>query len=182
MEVKKMNEKQKKKEKRDNVVHIAFTKSWKKHIKAQAKTDNMTISEFVRQAVFEKMRREEFPEQFKQTNIDQIDPNTLEEIKRYMEKSIELEEEIKDRLKIAENIESITKAIKDQYNKLKKENLISGFSKESNLIVDLFKTHKSLTPDQISKLINLDIDDVLLILNTSNRFKLNIITGKYELR
>ena len=124
----------------------------------------------------------EFPEQFKQSNIEQIDPKTLEEIKRNMEKSLELQEQMNDRLNIAENIESITKAIKDQYNKLKKKNLISDFSKESNLIIDLLKGRKSFTPEQISKMINLDIDEIFLILNVDNRFKLNITTGRYELR
>lgn len=180
-----MNKKEetpKNKELRTKQIHITFTEKEKEKIKQFAEASNKNVRDFIRDAVFETIRMLEFPEQFKQTNIDQIDPGTLEEIKRNMEKSLELQKLMNERLNIAENIESITKAIKDQYNKLKKKNLISEFSKESNLIIDLLKGHKSLTPEQISKMINLDIDDILLILNTSNQFKLNITTGRYELR
>lgn len=180
-----MNKKEeatKKKELRTKQIHITFTEKEKEKIRQFAEASNKNIRDFIRDSVMETIRTIEHPEQFKQSNIDQIDPNTLEEIKRNMEKSIELQKLTNKRLDIAENIESITKAIKEQYNKLKRKNLISDFSKEAELIADLLKTHKSLTPDQISKMINLDIDDVLLVLNTSNRFKLNIITGKYELR
>jgi len=177
---KKMSDKDK--ELRVKQIHITFTEKEKEKIKQFAEDSNKNIRDFIRDAVFDKIRMIEHPEQFKQTNIEQIDPGILEEIKRNMELSIELQKLTNERLNIAENIESITKAIKDQYNKLKKKDLISDFSKESNLIADLLKDHKSLTSDQISKMINLDIDDVLLILNTSNQFKLNITTGRYELR
>ncbi|KKN61176.1 hypothetical protein LCGC14_0524710 [marine sediment metagenome] len=170
------------KELRTKQIHITFTESEKEKIEQFAKASNETTREFIRNAVFEKIRMIIFPEQFKQTNIEQIDPKTLEEIKRNMEKSLELQKQMNNRLNIAENIESITKAIKDQYSKLKKKSLISDFSKESILIIDLLKGRKSLTLEQISKMINLDIDEIFLILNVDNRFKLNITTGRYELR
>lgn len=184
-EVKKMNEKEetnKSKELRVKQIHITFTEKEKVKIRQFAESSNKNIRDFIRDAVMEKIRSLEHPEQFKQTNIDQIDPDTLEEIKKNIEISIELQKITNERLTIADNIESITEAIKEEYDKLKKKNLISDFSKEANLIVDLLKDRKSLTPEQISKMINLDIDDILLILNTSNQFKLNITTGRYELR
>jgi len=180
-----MNKKEettKNKELRVKQIHITFTEKQKEKIEQFAEASNKNVRDFIRDSVFEKIRTIEFPEQFKQTNIDQIDPDTLEEIKRNMEKSLELQKFMNERLNIAENIESIVQAINEQYSKLRRKNLISEFSKESELIIDLLKTHKSLTLDQISKMINLDIDDVLLILNTSNQFKLNITTGRYELR
>jgi len=180
-----MNKKEettKNKELRVKQIHITFTEKEKERIKRFAEASDKNVRDFIRDSVLGKIRMIEFPEQFKQSNIDQIDPSTLEEIKKNMEKSLELQKLMNERLNIAENIESITKAIKEQYTKLKRKNLIGDFSKESELIIDLLKTHKSLTPDHVSKMINLDIDDVLLILNTSNRFKLNITTGRYELR
>lgn len=177
-----MNEKQEKEELRVKQVHITFTEKEKEKINQFANDSNKNIRDFIRDSIFEKIRSIEHPELFKQSNIEQIDPNTLEEIKWKIEKSIKLQEQMNERLKIAENIESIIKAIKEQYNKLKKKDLIDNFSKESNLIVDLLTDHKSLTLEQISKMINFDIDDILLILNTSNQFKLNITTGKYQLR
>jgi len=180
-----MNEKEeanKNKELRTKQIHITFTEKEKEKIKRFAESSNKNIRDFIRDSVFETIRMIEHPEQFKQTNIEQIDPKTLEEIKRNMEISLKLQEQMNKRLNIAENIESNIQAIKEQYSILKEKNLISDFSKESNLIVDLLKDRRSFTPEQISKMINLDIDDILLILNTSNQFKLNITTGRYELR
>lgn len=185
MEVKKMNEKQKKKGKkelRNQQVHLTFTEKEKEKIKQFAEASNKNIRDFIRESIFEKIRRSEYPEQFKQTNIEQIDSNTLEEIKNGIKESIELQKLTNQRLIITENIDAIIQAIKEQYNKLKERNLISSYSKEADLIADLLKTHKSLTPDQISKMLNLGIDDILLIINIDNRFKLNITTGRYELR
>lgn len=170
------------KEVRIKQIHLTFTEKEKDKVTQFAKAFNKNVRDFIRDTVLEKIRTTEFPEQFKQTNIEQIDPKILEEIKRNIETSIELQKLTNKRLNIAEDIESTIQAIKEEYNKLKKKNQISDFSKESKLIIDLLKTHKSLTPEQISKMINLEIDNILLMLNTSNQFKLNITTGRYELR
>lgn len=186
-----MNKKEvtpKNKELRVKQIHITFTEKEKEKIKQFAKDSNKNVRDFIRDSVFEKIRMIEFPEQFKQTNIDQIHPGTLEEIKKNIEISIELQKLMNERLNIAENIESIIQAIKDQYNKLKKKNLISNFSKEADLIFELLEDHRSLTPDQICKMVNFElktnfeVDDILLIVNVDNRFKLNITTGRFELR
>ncbi len=176
------------KELRTKQIHITFTESEKEKLEQFAKASNETTREFIRNAVFEKIRSLEHPEQFKQTNIEQIDPNTLEEIKRGIEESIELQKLTNERLNIAENIDSIIQAVNEQYDKLKKKNLISDLSKEADFISELLEDHKSLTPDQIRKMVNFElktnfeINDILLIINVDNRFKLNITTGRYELR
>lgn len=176
------------KELRTKQVHITFTEAEKKKIKKFARDSRKTTREFIRNAVFEKIRRLEYPEQFKQSNIEQIDPKTLEEIKKGIEESIELQKLTNERLTIAENIESIIQAINQEYNKLKKKSLIEDYSREADFIFELLENHKSLTPNQICKMANreletnLDINDILLILNTDYRFKLNITTGRYELR
>lgn len=81
-----MNKKEettKNKELRTKQIHITFTEKEKERIKQFAESSGKNVRDFIRDSVFEKIRRIEFPEQFKQTNIEQIDPNTLEEIKRY---------------------------------------------------------------------------------------------------
>lgn len=59
--------------------------------------------------------------------------------------------------------------------------LIDDLSKEANMINDLLIANKSLTLEQISNKTNLDEEDILLILQTDNRFKLNITSGRFEL-
>jgi len=53
---------------RKNFVHIAFTDSEKDEIKKHAKDINMTISEFCRQAIFEKIQKIKNPELFYEPN------------------------------------------------------------------------------------------------------------------
>lgn len=116
-----------------------------------------------------------------QSNISYINPDILEKITLNTKKIIELQEETNKRLEIAKDIEKTRKAIKQEYNKLREKDLVNDFSKEANIIYDLLIAHKSLTLEQISKKIDLDIDDTLLILQIDKRFKLNITTGRFEL-
>ncbi|MFX1267620.1 MAG: hypothetical protein ACFFAK_06645, partial [Promethearchaeota archaeon] len=65
--------------KRDKLVHLAFSESEKQQVIDSAEELNMTISEFCRQAIFEKIRRKEHPEQFNQ-GINQLNENLIENL------------------------------------------------------------------------------------------------------
>ena len=99
-------------------------------------------------------------------------------------KILELQEQTNQRISIAEDIENTRFLIKQEYEKLRGKGLVDDFSKEANIIIDLLKSHKSLTPEQIEKMTDKDIDseEATLILQIDNRFKLNVVTGRYELR
>lgn len=170
------------KEPRTKQVHITFSEKEKAKIKLFAESIDKSIREFIREATFERIRRIEHPEQFSHGNISQFNPAILEQLTKNTRKIIELQKLTNERLNIAENIEKTIQAIKEQYKKLKKKNLIGSFSKESRIIADLLEGHKSLTPDQISKMSKIDIDDIYLILTGFNKFKLNTTTGRFELR
>ena len=169
-------------EKQDSFIRFGVTEDQKKKIESFAKEFNKSLSDFIRDAIFDKIRRFEHPEQFSQGNISQMNSAILEQLTLNTKKILELQEKTNEKIEIAEDIENTILIIKEQYDKLKVKGLINDFSKESEIIEVLLKNHNSLTPDKISKISNLEIDDIILILNAFDKFKLNITTGRYELR
>jgi len=176
------NRKKQQNSKFDSFIRFGVTKDQKMKIIKIAEETNKSLSEFIRDAIFEKIRNIEYPEQATHIKTSYIPQEILEQIMLKAEKIIELQEEANKRLRISQDIEETRMAIKQEYEKLRNLGKINDLSKEANLIFNLLNGHKSLTPDQISKKTNLDIEKVFLILQVDNRFKLNITTGRYELR
>lgn len=178
------NKKKTDNEKQDSFIRFGVTKGQKKKIESYAKDFNKSLSDFIRDAIFDKIRRFENPEQFYQGNINQMNPAILEQLTLNTKKILELQEQTNERMKIAEDMENTRLLIKQEYEKLRKKGLVDDFSKEADDIWNLLKGHKSLTPEQIEKMTDKEIDaeKATLILQIDNRFKLNVITGRYELR
>jgi len=139
------------------------------------------MSTFCRRAIFDYIRRKENPELFN-NNITSNNPEMLEEIMQKTKKMIELQELTNKKAAGFNEIEEYRAKIKEIYNKLRKEKKVSDFSKEIQEITDLLKIHNSLTPQRLSNLSKLEIEDILLIIETNNNFKLNISNGKVELK
>lgn len=178
------NKKKTDNEKQDSFIRFGVTEGQKKKIESYAKDFNKSLSDFIRDAIFDKIRRFEHPEQFYQGNMNQMNPAILEQLTLNTKKILELQEQTNQRIKIAEDIENTRLLIKQEYEKLREKGLIDDFSKEADIIIDLLKGHKSLTPEQIEKMTKKEINDekATLILQIDNRFKLNVVTGRYELR
>ena len=161
-------------EKRDCMVHIAFFKQEKEEIKKLSKESNMTASEFMRQAIFDKIRRIKHPELFTQTS-NQVNPIFFEQITKELKKLNEKQEKILERDKI--------------FNEMKKTlDLIQRFSIKQDLkeetvsILNLLKAHKSLSQEQIIEMTNFDKDIVFQVISNKKLFKLNIETGRFSKR
>ena len=166
-----------------NFIQFSVSDSEKKIIEAfcKKKTTFKTVSQFIRESVFEYIRRIEHPELFNQTS-NGMNSYILEQLTQNIKKIHESQELTNKRLEIKEDIEKNSKALKNEYERLKRIGLIDDFSKESDKIANLLKGRRSLTPKQIGKMTNIDESDVLVILNSFDKFKLNITTGRYELR
>ena len=163
-------------------LQVTLSKEQKEHVIRIAKDNFKTASEFCREAIFEKIRRIEHPEQFGHLNASSMNLAVFEQIQHDTKKMIELQEETNKRLEMARDIENTRQTIKELYKTLKKKDLIGDHSKDADEIANILSSHKSLTPHKISIKLNLDVDIIILILQTDERFKLNITTGRYELR
>jgi len=136
---------------RDNVIHIAFTIEEKEQIRNYAKESNTTISEFIRQSVFDKILRIENPSKF--GNVSSFE-DQFKEIKELQLKQIKLEELSFERIK---NLNGVKESLKELAPLVNEQEL----KKHANTIISLLKTHKSLSIDKIELLLNLDKDMII---------------------
>jgi hypothetical protein len=169
--------------KRPKFIQVTLTEKERDTIEAYAKKEKESMSTFCRRAIFDYIRRKEHPELFK-NGITANNPEILEEIIQRTNKIIELQELTNKQLLISNEVKNFSNKIKKLYEQLREKNKISDFSKEIQEITDLLKINNSLTPQEISNKANIDIsvEDVLLIIQTNDKFKLNIKNGKCELK
>ncbi|MHA1488538.1 MAG: DUF6290 family protein [Promethearchaeota archaeon] len=159
---------------RNKFIKFGVSADEKESFQKHAKESKMSVSEFIRQSIFEKIRRIENPERFSQS-ISQINPLILESLSKDMKKQIELQELI---LKRQNQFDEITKTLE----------LIQIYSKgrdlkhETDIIDNLFEAHKSLSQQQIMEKTGFDKDIVWAIVSNQERYRLNITNGKFSKR
>lgn len=165
-----------------NFIQFSVTDSEKKKIKDFISGSNFkTVSQFIHEAVFDFIRKSEHPELFNNSQgmiISQI----LEELTKNQQIMTEIKERTLERTEIIDDMEKNRILIQDIYERLKKKELINDFSNEAETISNLLKAHKSLSIEQISKMTGINKEDIEIIVNAYNIFKLNPITGGFELR
>ncbi len=166
---------------RNKIVHIAFTQHEKKEIKDFAEDSNMTSSEFIRDAIREKIKRIKNPEIMNQGSF-QINPELLLKISKDTRKLVELNEEKEKRENAINNVLETSDAIQEEYNKLKEKGLMADLKKETMIIRKLLEGHKSLSPKQISDMTKIVSNKVAIIITNKEFFKLNVVTGRYSKR
>ena len=167
---------------RNKMVHIAFTEGEKKKIKKSADKSDMTVSEFIRQATRDKIRKIDNPEQSTISNMPAITPEILLKISKNTDKLLELHQEKKREKEIITNLLETSEALQNEYQRLMEKGLMSELTEETKTIQNLLRGHKSLSPNQIIDMTNIEKDKVLFVITNVKRFKLNVITGKYQLR
>ena len=141
------------KEKRGLIIRFAVLQSEKNQIQDSAKKLNMTLSEFCRQAIFEKIRRKEHPEMFNQGNTSQLDAKFLENILLKMSDMTKKQDLILEKTNIMNEMNKLLEKIALYSEK-------QDFVKEKATIVNLLKSHSSLTQKQLIEMTNLNKDVV----------------------
>ncbi len=175
-----MSENKKEAKVRNKIVHIAFTEGEKDIIKEYADNSDMTASEFIRQAIRDKIRRIDNPEQI--SNQPVITSEILLKISKNTDKLLELQQEKEREKEIIKNLLQTSDALQNEYHRLMEKGLMSELTEETNTIQNLLRGHKSLSPNQIIDMTNIEKDKVLFVITNLKLFKLNVITGKYQLR
>ena len=161
--------------KRDKLVHLAISESEKQQVKNSAEEINMTISEFCRQAIFEKIRRKDHPEMFNQGNTSQFDAKLFENIMLKMN----------DMTKNQDLILEKTNNINEMNKLLEKIALYSekqDFVKEKATIINLLKSHSSLTQKQLINMTNLNKVVVFKVISLLRKDKRVEMTGNGRFR
>lgn len=136
------------------MIHLAFFPEEKTEIKAISKETNKSISDFCRDAIFEKIRRIEHPELFKQGNLDQFNQQFFEAFLNRFNDMAKIQEKLLERTNVIAEINTTLEKLA-LYSKKQ------DFVKEKATILNLLEAHKSLSDKQIIDMLNLDKNTVL---------------------
>ena len=157
-------------EKRDKIKHIAFTESETKKIKKYSNYYNMTDSEFIRQAINDKILRIEKPESF--TTVS--NPDLSNQILKYQESILE---EVKLIKKKFSTINGIEKNYKSLSSLISEGTLKENFKLKTDKIKDVMKAYnKPFTPKELVSLTGFDFKTIelgLTQLESKKEAKLN---------
>ena len=148
---------------------MAFSENEVSQIDKYCKQDKIKLTsrtEFIRQAIFDKIRRIENPESYnhisKKFDVDQIS-EFLKEIKS----SNEQQKEILKRLIIVDKIQFNFKVLKEMAKQPELE-------ENENLLINLLTEHKKLKPLKIVKLSGLSSHKIYDVISNDNIFSINM--------
>ena len=154
---------------RNKTIHIAFSENEVSQIDKYCKHDKIKLTsrtEFIRQAIFDKIRRIENPEVnnhiSKKFDVDQIS-EFLKEIKS----SNEQQKAILKRLIIVDQIQSNFKVLKNMAKQPEIE-------KNEKQIIELLTKHKKLKPLKIMDLSGLSSHKIYDVISNDNVFSINM--------
>lgn len=160
------------KEIRDKMVHIAFTKSEKEEIKKYA--ENMTSSEFIRQAIRDKIMRIENPELFQERISSDLDNKQLTKLLEMTNESSEKINLILEKFDTIVQIENTLKVLGSMVER-------PVIEQKQKVIIELLKTHDSLKPKKLMELSGFSKEEIYDIISNSNIFSIDIKTGGVKL-
>jgi len=156
---------------RKKIVHVAFAKDEKESIIRHAKSSKMTISEFIRQGVFDKIRRIENPDLFNQ-NSNQFNTDLLRRLLENVEDIAEQKKFESEQTELSYKMEKLQNTI---------QAVFEDVPRAKKKILNLLRVHKALYKGEIMEYTDLSRKTVIKVLSNPE-FKLNIDTGKFELR
>lgn len=146
---------------RENMIHIAFSNSEKERIKDYAKESDTTISEFIRQAISDKILRIENPEMFSVNNEER-----MREIEVNQKKQLELSELLLKRIEIVNGINETMKALKPLVNK-------QDMKEICDTIISMLKIHESIKIDKLILLTSFQRKDIYDCIAINNKLAIN---------
>ena len=156
-------------EKRDKIKHIAFTESETKKIKKHSNYYNMTDSEFIRQAINDKILRIEKPESF-----NGLGNKDVEKILKNQELLLKEQKLMKTKLVMVNGLKNSYKSLS---NLISDGTVKENFKLKMDKIKDVMKAYnKPFTPKELASLTNFDFKTIelgLTRLESKKEAKLN---------
>ena len=150
-------------EKRDKTVHIAFTENELEEIDKYRKEFNTTRSNFIRNAITEKIRSIKNPNIY--NGIGSINQELLEKLLRNQEKQENYSKIISKKVEILDKILANLTLLREE-----RKNLV----KEEQIIIKLLKDHKKLKPLKIIELSKLPSNIVYDVISNDKIFSITM--------
>jgi len=157
---------------RPNLIHVGFTKEEKEDIIKYSGETNMKITEFIREAIFDKIRKIKNPELF--TTQKGYESN---DIKQVLSMVTENKEDVK---KALEQLDSLIK-IKGTLNGLSTMVHKPDLMEKELAIVELLKVHTSLKIQKIIELTGYSKENIYDIISNDKVFSIDIKSGGIKL-
>lgn len=161
------------KEKRDKVVHIAFSENELNNIDKYCKDSNSTRSNFIRNSIYEKIRRIDNPNIFNGIGLGPINQELLEKLINNQEKQEKLNKIIEEKLNVIDQIY-------ENLSILEKEKENGELARNEQIVIEILKEHKHLKPLKLMKLSGLPSYRIYDVISNSKLFKINV-NGEVEL-
>ena len=161
---------------RSKTIHIAFSENEVSQIDKYCKHDKVKLTsrtEFIRQALFDKIRRIENPEVYNQISKS-FDVDQISEFLKEIKASNEQQKAILKRLIIVDQIQTNFKVLKEMGKQPEIE-------VNEKIVIDLLTEHKKLKPLKIMKLSGLSSHKIYDVISNDNVFSINI-TGEVVLK
>ena len=154
---------------RNKTIHVAFSENEISQIDNYCKHDKIKLTsrtEFIRQAIFDKIRRIEEPELYNSIS-KKFDVDQISEILKEIKSSNDQQKEILKRLIIVDQIQSNFKVLKDMAKQPELE-------ANEKIVIDLLIEHKKLKPLKIMKLSGLSSNKIYDVISNENVFSINM--------
>jgi len=154
---------------RNKTIHIAFSENEISQIDKLCKHDEIKLTsrtEFIRQAIFDKIRKIENPEDNNRIS-KKFDADQISEFLKEIKTSNEQQKEILNRLIIVDQIQTNFKVLKNMAKQPEIE-------KNEKLVIELLTEHKKLKPLKIMKLSGLSSHKIYDVISNDNVFSINI--------
>lgn len=166
------NNKIKPQDKRTKLIHLAFSPNELKEIDVNVKKANTSRTEFIRQAIQDKIMKIENPALF--NSALNIDNSNFDEFLKEIKTSNKQQKIILEKL-------SIVKQIQDNFTLLKTIAKEPEILQNEKVIIDLIREKGPLKPLEIMDLANLCSLEVYDVISNENVFSINL-NGKVELK
>jgi len=160
-------------DKRTKLIHLAFSPNEIQEIDKHVKQANTSRTEFIRQAIQDKIMKIKNPEMFDKTTSN-FNPSEFDEYVRNIKLTVKQQNEILEKL-------AIVNQIQDNFTLLKSMAKQPEIAKNEKIIIDLIKEHGPLKPLKIMDLADLRSHKVYDVISNENVFSINI-NGKVILK
>ncbi|MHA1874889.1 MAG: ribbon-helix-helix protein, CopG family [Promethearchaeota archaeon] len=159
-------------DKRNKLIHLAFSQNEITEIDKHVKQANTSRTEFIRQAIQDKIMKIENPELFNPAS--NVNTSDFSEFLKEIKTSNKQQKIILEKL-------SIVKQIQDNFTLLKTIAKEPEIMENEKIIIDILKEHGPLKPLKIMDLADLRSHKVYDVISNENVFSINI-NGKVILK
>lgn len=167
---------------RDLKIHIRVSEEEREVINKYAEEASTSISEFIRQCIFEKIRILESPNnEYSTSGSSQLDDYFLQNINENIEKIANSQQIIMDNTSLINKMYDI---VRMSYRRGESYPSMGALTEIHKQILQIIETKKSATLNDIVEITGLDVNIAEMHIKELidiERVKLNITTGRYSL-